>query len=176
MAKVSFPTATGDNVSASSVPSLSPYVAPAGGITRVDSLLSRLLEPCFVAISSRQPGNTSAQIAHPPDRQPGAASRESKPRRVLRAGTARPPTPGPGCGGCRGRGGGQSPCAHACRECCLAGHAACRASGNLRAQGALGGSPGNSNSPLAALLRGRLRPAPALSLSVSPLPAAACRS
>lgn len=44
-------------------------MAPAGGITPVNSLLSRLLEPCFVAISSRQPGNTSSQTAHPTDRQ-----------------------------------------------------------------------------------------------------------
>lgn len=66
-------TATGDNVRASSVPSLSPHVAPAGGTARVNSPLPRPLVSSFGAISSWQPGNTSFSRAHLPGSRPGVA-------------------------------------------------------------------------------------------------------
>lgn len=133
-------------MSASSVPSLSPYVAPAGGIAGVNSLLSHLPEPCFVAISSRQPGNTFAPIAQPPDRRllgngnPGEGGLSSRHPEELK-GQAQPGPggqrlgPEPVCPRLQGMLPG--------RGLSLAGHAACRALGNLRAQGPLGGSRGH---------------------------------
>lgn len=87
-------------------------------------------EPCFVAISSRQPGNTSAQIAHPPDRQlgnrnPGEAVLSSRHPEELK-GQAQPGRGRPGLAAAAvgAQAGVRAPCAHACRQCCLAGDTA----------------------------------------------------